>query len=340
MNQSSPGGIQYALRVNGVSKSYPQKSGTAASSFSLDDITFDLPLGYIMGLIGPNGAGKSTLIRLILNMTKRDRGSIEVLGMDNIAREEAVKSQLGVVFDSSYFINLWTVAKCGKAMAPLYPSWKQEAFQGYIERFGLEPKKKVKELSRGMQMKLMLAVALSHDARLLILDEPTSGLDVLARDELMDLLADYIADGQHAVLFSTHITSDLEQVADFITYINEGSLYYTGPRDEFEDAFQLVHGAPGDLNPSQKALAVGIYEFATGFDALVASEHLQAFVSAGGAQAPGGQVSGSVQERYSVERPAFDDIIRLTSKQTQVSPRGGQQAASSKQQVSGEETQS
>ncbi|BDR54746.1 ABC transporter ATP-binding protein [Bombiscardovia apis] len=312
MKQSIQGDLTYALRVNDVGKRYEAKhSDGAGQPFSLGDVTFDLPMGYIMGLIGPNGAGKSTMIRLMLNMTKRDQGSIEMLGMDNIAQEERVKSQLGVVFDTSYFVDLWTVERCGKAMAPLYPAWNQTTFQAYLDRFGLGAKKKVKELSRGMQMKLMLAVALSHDARLLILDEPTAGLDILARDELMDLLADYIADGQHSVLFSTHITSDLERVADFITYINGGSLYYTGPRDEFEDAFALIHGAPGDLNSSQRQLAVGIHEFSTGFDALVAAEHVQAFISGG---EPGQTVTDSAKGRYQQERPGFDDIIRLTGK--------------------------
>lgn len=315
MNQSSSVGVRHALRVSEVSKRYRQRKGTV-TPFSLNEITFDLPLGYIMGLIGPNGAGKSTLIRLMLNMAKRDGGSIEILGMDNLAQEEDVKSQLGVVFDTSYFIDLWTVRQCGKAMSSMYPTWSQATFDAYLERFGLGPKKKVKELSRGMQMKLMLAVALSHDAKLLILDEPTSGLDVLARDEVMGIMFDYIADGLHSVLFSTHITSDLEQAADFITYINGGELYYTGPRDDFEDAFVMLHGAPGDLDSSQLRLAVGVHEFATGFDALVTTEHVTAFLNSGEED---GTESKSAADRYMQERPSFDDIIRLT---TAKSPEG------------------
>ncbi|RBP99520.1 ABC transporter ATP-binding protein [Bifidobacterium xylocopae] len=319
MNDNSGGGIQYALRVNDVGKHYPSdKGGSQGRTFSLDGVTFDLPMGYIMGLIGPNGAGKSTLIRLLLNMVKRDQGSIKILGMDNLLQEEAVKTQLGVVFDTSYFINLWTVDRCGKAMAPLYPNWSQTVFLDYLQRFGLDPAKKVKELSRGMQMKLMLAVALSHDARLLVLDEPTSGLDVLARDELMNLLADYIADGRHSVLFSTHITTDLERSADFITYINDGSLYYTGPRDEFEDAFVLLHGAPGDVSQAQRSLALGLREFSTGFDALVAVEHVGAFLAAG---QDGPTTALADPDRYSQERPGFDDILRLTARRSKA-PQG------------------
>ena len=228
-----------ALAVTGVTKHYD-------SGFVLDDVTFDLPKGYIMGLIGPNGAGKSTLIKLILNMIRRDHGSIQVLGLDNIIEEEAVKEQLGVVFDSSYLYEQWKVSKVERIVAPLYPAWNGERYRRYLDDFGLggaqNGKKKIKDLSRGMQMKLMLAIALSHDAKLLILDEPTSGLDVLARDELMDMLHAYIEDGEHSVLFSTHITVDLERAADFIAYITGGRLYYTGPKDEFEESFRIVKG--------------------------------------------------------------------------------------------------
>ena len=174
-----------ALQVTDVTKHYD-------SGFTLDDVTFDLPKGYIMGLIGPNGAGKSTLIKLILNMIHRDAGSIHVLGLDNIANEELVKEQLGVVFDFSYMHELWQVKNIERIVAPLYPSWDGGCYRKYLDTFGLgdaqNGKKHIKDLSRGMQMKLMLAIALSHDAKLLILDEPTSGLDVLARDELMDIL--------------------------------------------------------------------------------------------------------------------------------------------------------
>ena len=202
-----------ALQVTDVTKHYD-------SGFTLDDVTFDLPKGYIMGLIGPNGAG-----------------SIHVLGLDNIADEEPVKEQLGVVFDSSYLYEQWQVKNVERIVAPLYSSWDSGCYRKYLGTFGLggaqNGKKHIKDLSRGMQMKLMLAIALSHDAKLLILDEPTSGLDVLARDELMDILHAYIEDGEHSVLFSTHITADLERAADFITYITDGRLYYTGPKDEF-----------------------------------------------------------------------------------------------------------
>lgn len=285
-----------ALAVTGVTKHYD-------SGFALDDVTFDLPKGYIMGLIGPNGAGKSTLIKLILNMIRRGHGSIQVLGLDNIIEEEAVKEQLGVVFDSSYLYEQWKVSKVERIVAPLYPAWNGERYRRYLDDFGLggaqNGKKKIKDLSRGMQMKLMLAIALSHDAKLLILDEPTSGLDVLARDELMDMLHAYIEDGEHSVLFSTHITADLERAADFITYITSGRLYYTGPKDEFEESFRIVKGGPDELAQLPAGVVLGSHTYQTGFDALVRSDSL-------------GTVSAAVADIV-VEPASIDDIIRLTN---------------------------
>ena len=288
--------VSTALSVTDATRSYD-------SGFRLDHITFDLPAGYIMGLIGPNGAGKSTLIKLILNMIRRDEGDIRVLGLDNIRDEETVKECLGVVFDTSYFLDTWTVAKVEKAMAPMYRDWDRVAFEGYLERFGLDRAKKIKELSRGMQMKLMLAVALSHDARLLILDEPTSGLDVLARDELMEILQNFIADGERSVLFSTHITTDLERAADLITYITAGRLYFTGPKDEFAESFLIAKGGPDDLDEDLRRRAIGIHRYETGFDALI-------HAGDGRAVAPG----------LLVERASIDDVIRLTN--THGSPAG------------------
>ena len=279
-----------ALSVTGATKHYD-------SGFTLEDVTFALPAGYIMGLIGPNGAGKSTLIKLILNMIRRDAGQIQVLGLDAVADEEAVKEQLGVVFDTSYFVDTWSVDKVERVMRGMYRTWRHEVFDGHLRRFGLDRGKKVKELSRGMQMKLMLAVALSHDARLLILDEPTSGLDVLARDELMDILAAAIEDGERSVLFSTHITADLERAADFITYITHGELYFTGPKDEFEDSFRIVKAGLDLLDRLPAKACVGVHRYATGFDALVRSENLPIF--------PVDQIV--------VEPASIDDIIRLTN---------------------------
>ena len=297
--------VDYALRVSDLGKSYVKADGTG---FRLHQVTMDLPMGYIMGLIGPNGAGKSTLIRLLLNMIRRDSGEISILGRDPLSQEEEVKADLGVVFDSIYFLKTWKVKAVEPVMAPMYPSWNSDRYQDYLHRFGLQENRRIGKLSRGMQMKLMLAVALSHDARLLILDEPTSGLDVLSRDELMDILLDYIGDGRHSVLFSTHITADLERVADFVTYINRGSIFYTGSKDELLEAFQVVRGGPDDLARAQIPHLIGLQRSANGFEALVPTEHLKDFLALASPA-----VVASSEDRYLVERADFDNIIRLTA---------------------------
>ena len=257
------------LEVNNLSKSF--------ESFRLHDISFTLPKGYIMGLIGPNGSGKTTTIKLILNMLKRSSGEVKVMGLDNIADEKTIKSDLGVVFDSDYFCGEWKVAQAEAAVSLFYRNWDTSKFNELLKRFHIDPMKKVKELSRGMQMKLMLACAFSYDAKLLILDEPTSGLDPVSRDELLNILAEYIEDGEHSVLFSTHITSDLERVADYITYINYGELFFSGSKDEFVDMFRIVKGGREELTVDLSQKLIGIRNFSTGFEALVKTEDMKSF---------------------------------------------------------------
>ena len=229
------------LHVEALEKSY--------ADFRLDNISFDLPEGYIMGLIGPNGSGKTTTIKAILNMTERDGGKITVFGKDNIASEQEIKKDIGAVFDSSSVVDEWTMADVEKAYTLFYPAWDSEKYWSLLSRFRIGKTKKVKELSKGMQMKLMLACAFSYDARLLILDEPTSGLDPVSRDELLDILCEYIEDGRRSVLFSTHITPDLEKIADYITYIHLGQLIFTGTKEDFADSFRVVRGDRKELTP-------------------------------------------------------------------------------------------
>ena len=225
-----------------------------------------------MGLIGPNGSGKTTTIKLILNMMKRTDGTVKVIGMDNIIDEQKVKSEVGVVFDTNYFSDDWKVSEVEKAISVFYKNWDHRKFDDMIQQFRILPSKKVKELSKGTQMKLMIACAFSYDAKLLILDEPTSGLDPVSRDELLKILSEYIEDGEHSVLFSTHITGDLERAADYITYISHGELFFTGSKDDFVDMFRIVKGGREDLSDELKQRAVGIRMFPTGFEALIKSE--------------------------------------------------------------------
>ena len=215
--------------------------------FTLNNISFTLPQGYIMGLVGPNGAGKTTTIQLILNMLEKKSGEILIFGKDNVIHEKDIKQEIGVVFDSMFYVDSWTVQDTGKAISIFYDNWQHDIFNDMINRFSLPKNKRISELSRGMQMKLMLACAFSHDAKLLILDEPTSGLDPLTRDEFLEILQDYIKDGQRSVLFSTHITTDLERVADYITLINRGNMIFTGSMEGLLSSYRLIKGKPCDL---------------------------------------------------------------------------------------------
>jgi ABC-2 type transport system ATP-binding protein len=225
-----------ALEVNNLSKKF--------KDFSIDSISFNLPAGAIMGFVGQNGAGKTTTIRLILNMLKRDSGEIKVFGLDNINDELEIKQNLGVIFDDLFFIEAWKIKDIEDAIKGFYKSWDSKLYRQYLDKFSLPSNKKIKDLSRGMKIKLMLAVAMSHNAKLLILDEPTSGLDPVARNELMDIFKEYIADGERSILFSTHITSDLEKVAGYITLIDRGRLFYSGNTHDLINSYLIEKGIP------------------------------------------------------------------------------------------------
>ena len=276
------------LEVKNLSKSF--------DSFQLHNISFTLPKGYIMGLIGPNGSGKTTTIKLILNMLKRNGGEVKIMGLDNIADEQKAKSEMGVVFDTNYFSDEWQVTQVEKSISAFYPNWNTQRFAEILRKFHMAPNRKVKELSKGMQMKLMLACAFSYDAKLLILDEPTSGLDPVSRDELLQILSEYIEDGEHSVLFSTHITGDLERVADYITYISYGELLFSGSKDEFVDMFRIVKGGRDELSEDLKVKAVSFRTFPTGFEALVKTEDIGGFSD------------------LSIEPATIDEIVVFTSK--------------------------
>lgn len=190
-----------------------------------------------MGFIGQNGAGKTTTMKLILQMVQKDSGQVLFMGGPVNAKS---KQQIGVVFDSSFLLDDWKVADIEGIFSGFYQNWNPHAlYQSYLQRFALDKSKKIKDLSRGMKTKMSLAVALSYGAKLLILDEPTSGLDPVARDEILEILQEYIQDGTRSILFSTHITSDLERIADYITFINKGHMVYTGPKDDLWKAFTL-----------------------------------------------------------------------------------------------------
>lgn len=236
--------------------------------FSLKNISFTLEKGFIMGFIGPNGAGKSTTIKLIMNLLKKDAGEIKVFGLDNVKNENEIKNRIGFVYDENYFYEELTISEMKRIIAPLYKNWNDECFNRYLKEFTLSPKKKIKELSKGMKMKFSLAIALSHQAELIIMDEPTSGLDPLIRNELLDIFSYLIQDENKGIFFSTHITSDLDKIADYVTLINDGEILFSTTKDEIIDCYGLVKGKKEFLNEDTRKNFVGIKENQFGFEGL------------------------------------------------------------------------
>ena len=243
--------------------------------FSIDPISFNLPAGSIMGFVGQNGAGKTTTIRLILNMLERNAGEIKVFGLDNIRDELEIKQNLGIIFDDLFFIEMWTVKNIEDVIKEFYKLWDSKLYRQYLYKFNLPLNKKIKELSRGMKIKLMLAVAMSHNAKLLILDEPTSGLDPVARNELLDIFKEYIVEGERSILFSTHITSDLEKVADYITLIDHGKLFYSGNTRDLINNYLIVRGTPDILSAELEKNIIGLTINQSVFVGMIKSSNLQ-----------------------------------------------------------------
>ena len=214
--------------------------------FALQDVSLALPTGYVMGLVGPNGAGKTTTIRTLIGMLRPSAGRVEVLGR-TLPAPDALRQDLGVVLDRPSLVGEWRLRDVERALRPFYDRWDPQRYAALLAEFELDPAARVRALSRGMTMKLQIAVALSHDARLLLLDEPTSGLDPVARDELVGILGDYLVPEGRSVLFSTHITADLERIADHLTLLGGGRVLRTGTKEDLMDAYVLVRGGPGDL---------------------------------------------------------------------------------------------
>lgn len=237
-----------ALEVRNLRKDY--------GDFVLDKLSFTLPRGVIMGLIGENGAGKSTTINCILNEIQKDAGEILIFDKDNITDEKEIKSKLGVVFDENHFPDIFTPLEIGRFMAGIYSGWEWPTYRQFLEKFELPKGKKIKDFSKGMKVKLAFAVALSHNAELLILDEATSGLDPIIRDDVLDMLIDFVQDESHSVLVSSHITSDLEKVADYITFIHKGKLIFSHDKDDLVDNYGIVSCGAAVFDVLDKTMVV------------------------------------------------------------------------------------
>lgn len=244
-----------ALEIRGLRKEF--------KNFTLDNIDLVVPAGSIVGLIGENGAGKTTTIKTCMDIVHKDAGTVKFFGCELTEDPLGLKEKVSVSFEDVNFNPLLTTAQAEKILKSIYKSWDQEAWNGYMNRFGLDSNKKIKDFSKGMRVKLNLAIALSHNARLLILDEPTSGLDPVMRDEILDIFLDFMQEEDHAILLSSHITTDLEKIADYIAFIHKGRMIFCEKKDDLLYNYGIIRCYTDDLpliNPDDR-LAVYRQEF-------------------------------------------------------------------------------
>lgn len=255
--------------------------------FTLGPLDLRIEPGYVTGMVGANGAGKTTAIGILLGMVNADSGVVERPG----------KADIGVVLDVPSYHPDWQAQKVGKALAPFFPKWSQATFLELLERFGVSGESKVKELSRGMCMKLQVAAAFAHEASFLVLDEPTSGLDPLSRDELAEIIGDFMTDERHSVLFSSHITSDIERIADYVAVLDHGALVSYDEKEELISAYRMVRGGATLPGEGLERAAYGMRSHQAGWDALV----------------PAGLL-GEVPLDAVAETPTLDDIVVRVAK--------------------------
>lgn len=272
------------LEVKNLSKHY--------KTFDLKDINFTLPKGYIMGYVGANGSGKTTTLNLITGILKCSDGEVYIDGHTCKEDVRTYREQIGYVGDESFFSDNFTAKNICRVLQDFYPTFSKEKFNGFLQKWNLPEKKQVKEFSRGMKVMMMFASVLSRDTRLLVLDEATNGLDPVMRTEILKLLQEYVMDGQRSVIFSTHILSDLEQIADYIYFIDGGRTILHDAKDEMIENFLLVKGESGAIPPALKQELIGLEENAYGFEAILPSGKAELLGNA-----------------FLVEKPNIDNIV-------------------------------
>lgn len=265
--------------------------------FQLRNVTFEIKKGYITGFIGPNGAGKTTTIRCLMNLINIDSGRIALFGKTHDGYTKEIKQRIGFVFDENYYYEDLTIEKNKRIVAPFYKHWSDEKFYRYIETFQVPLSKAVKHLSKGMKVKFSLAMALAHDPDLIIMDEPTSGLDPVFRREMLDLLLDFMQNEDKAVFFSTHNTTDLERVADFITFIHDGQIVFSEEKDAIFENFVLVKGRKEQLADVEKLQPVGLKITEVGFEALLKNRNA---------------LQNTLADQLVLEKPVLEDIMYYT----------------------------
>ncbi len=257
-------GFTNAIEVSHLCKKY--------ENFSLNDVSFKVEKGTVMGFIGQNGAGKSTTIKSILNVIKSDAGNISVFGLDNVRNETLIKDNIGVVYDDLCIPDEFSPRQIEKIMRNIYNEWDSHTYYDFLKRFSLPLKKKAGDFSRGMRMKLQIAIALSHNSILLIMDEPTSGLDPIVRSEILDIFMEYMQDENHTILLSSHILSDLDRIADSITFINNGKVLFSDSKLNIMENHGIIRCPKDKINLFDKTEIVGIRKNAFGADILVSNK--------------------------------------------------------------------
>ncbi|MEH7458279.1 ABC transporter ATP-binding protein [Bacillus sp. JJ1127] len=252
--------MENIVELHNVSKTF--------QGFSIEQLNLQIKKGFVTGFIGANGTGKSTTIKMMMNLLKPDAGEIKIFGLDYASHEKEIKERIGFVFDSNVFYEGLNLKDIKRMVAPAYKNWDETIFKRYVEQFELPMNKAIKTFSKGMQMKASLALALSHHAELIIMDEPTAGLDPIFRRELLNLLHELMLDGNRTIFFSTHITTDLDRIADFIAFLKKGQLMFNQSIHEVEENYALVKGSTDLLDRDTEKAFINIHRAPTGFEAL------------------------------------------------------------------------
>ncbi|KYD01989.1 ABC transporter ATP-binding protein [Bacillus atrophaeus] len=267
--------------------------------FQLKDISMTVKKGFITGFIGGNGVGKSTTIKLIMNLLQPDSGSISIFGLDHKEHEKEIKRRIGFVFDENIFYAHLTLAEMKEMIRPCYMNWDDSLFNHYVEIFELPLNKKIKSFSKGMMMKASLSIALSHHAELIIMDEPTSGLDPIFRREFLDILHNIMQDGKKTIFFSTHITTDLDRIADYITFIHNGEHIFTKKSYQIQEEYAIVKGGMELLDRDTEQEFISIRKSNAGFEALTANK---------------ARIEDVFGDLVLIEKPTIEELMFYTKK--------------------------
>lgn len=283
--------MENILEIKNLTKEY--------KNFKLDNISFVIPKGFIMGFIGENGSGKTTTIKLIMNLLQRDGGKIRVFGKDNVKNEREIKEKIGFVYDDCFYYENLSIKDNGKIISGFYKQWDWNVFNNYLRKFNLDARQKVKELSKGMKMKFAIAIALSHKAEFIILDEPTSGLDPVMRRQVLEILQQVMEDENVGILISSHIISDLEKIADYITYIKKGKIVFSMSIPELQEEYVLIKGNKDLLRDIDRNIIYGLRETPYGFEGITREFH---------------RIDVGVRKQLVMEKPSIEVIMVAINK--------------------------